>query len=234
MFVDLLMLTVIGCVLEFLCARYGALVLNATPFTYVSFLIAFLAVVRWRLWGLLTIPILNIANYLAGQNLELTYLISVYDWRFYLSATVGMLSIGINVLFFKKNTKSVINSTLKLLGVMFVDYIIMNAIQLIVYRMLTSGDILKVGVEIIEVHGVEGGINICKMGEAGFVYNLFSFGVLIVGTLVLRSQGIVCDRTQRFIDDKLNAELDRIDAETFTIQEAEESEAKDVSNSNLG
>ncbi|MGM9969891.1 MAG: hypothetical protein ACI35S_05790 [Anaeroplasma sp.] len=218
------MLSVIGFILEFLCTRYGSLVLNATPFTYVSLLIVFVAIVRWKLWGLTIVPIVVFANFLAGQKVELPYLAAVYDWKFYLSAVIGIATIGINVLFFRKDTNKVINSVPSTIGVIAIDYVLINVVQLIVYRLLTSGNIFEVGENMVK-YSADKMVNACQYGESGFAYNLFGLGVLIVGIFILRSQGIVCDRTQKFIDDKRNAELDRIDAVSFTIQEAEEDEA---------
>jgi hypothetical protein len=60
---------------------------------------------------------------------------------------------------------------------------------------------------------------LCKYGENVYVYNLLSLVVTIVGIFILRSQGIVCNVKQRFIDDKKNAELDET-FNRFSISEA--------------
>ena len=60
--------------------------------------------------------------------------------------------------------------------------------------------------------------------QSGFIYNLIALVILTVGTLIFRSQGIVCNVKQKFIDDKRNALLDEEDKK-FSIEEAPEEES---------
>ena len=110
---------------------------------------------------------------------------------------------------------------------MLVDFALVCGVQWVVYRLCCSGTLLNSGVIIYYYDHVENGIttrvseNLCRYGESTFIYNLLGLAVLIIGVFILRSQGIVCDRKQKFVEDKINADLDREDLK-FTIEEAEE------------
>ena len=56
---DLLTITIVGFILEVLCVKFGSTVFYGTPFICISFLMVFIAVVRWNLYGLIIVPILD-------------------------------------------------------------------------------------------------------------------------------------------------------------------------------
>lgn len=229
MVMDLLILTIIGCILEFLAVRLGSTVFNGCITAGFSLLITFIAVTRWNLYGLIVCPFLALATFLGGRQIaELSFLRETYDWKLALATGIGLCTMGVNVIFYKKiGTSNVINS-LGFIGLFFLDYLLFTFIQFVFYRLLTSPDFIHVGERYFEIvitneEGISETVrkNLCQLGEGGIIYNIFGLCVLIIGSYVLRSQGVICNAVQRLIDDKKNAELDRID-KNFSIQEAEE------------
>ena len=233
MVIDLTMLTIIGALLEGLCARFGGLVFaNTTPTTFISLFIVFLAVVRWNLWGLITIPFLAIATMIGGMNGDIDTLKSFYNWSYtgwqaYISIICGMLTVGLDVIIFKKfKTKKVVHNIYALVGICIANFVLYNLVQLLVVRLLTShGDLLHQGYVEYVVTNSKGTFthNLCTYGEGGFIANLFSLAAMVVGGLILRSQGVMTNVHDKLLDDKLNAELDELD-QNFRIEEPEDSE----------
>ena len=233
MVIDLTMLTIIGALLEGLCARFGGLVFaNTTPTTFISLFIVFLAVVRWNLWGLITIPFLAIATMIGGMNGDIDTLKAFYNWSYtgwqaYVSIICGMLTVGLDVIIFKKfKTKKVVHNILALVGVCILTYVLYNTVQLVIFRLLTSnGDFIHQGRIEYSVTNKKGTFvhNLCTYGEGGFVFNLFSLAVMVVGSLILRSQGVLTNVREKLLDDKLNAELDELDR-NFRIEEPNDSD----------
>ena len=224
MIVDLLVLAVIGFILEFLCVKFSGTVLYAAPSVTIALLIAFIAIARWNLWGLLICPILALATLWGGTKIEVSYMSAVYDYKLYISMVLGYLGLAINVIFFEKfSTKKVISSA-GYIGIIILDYILFCALQMLTYYVLciTTGDSGLFTYQIKENDVIkEITTNVQQFGMNGFVYNLLGFVILIVGGYVLRSQGVICNRKQKFIDDKENAELMAKDL-NFRIEEADE------------
>ena len=230
------MLTLIGGILEVFAVKFGAFVFNGAPFVCISLLIVFVAVVRWNFWGLLTAPLLALTAYLGGIWTDLPYVQAVYGWQMYLSTLIGLCVVSLNsIIFIKFGTNKIVSSPVLLVIMMIVDYLLLCIVQFAVYRLLTSGNLMKIGdipFTYFDNNTKENvTVNICKYGEERLIYNLFGFAVLVAGCFVLRSQGIVCNVKQRFIDDKINADLDRAD-ENFSIEEVvEEDLGEESSNS---
>ena len=88
MIVDLVMLAVIGFILEFLCVKFSGTVLYAAPSVTIALLIAFIAVTRWNLWGLLICPVLALATLGGGSQIEISYMSAVYDYKLYISMII--------------------------------------------------------------------------------------------------------------------------------------------------
>ena len=220
MVIDLIILSVIGFVLEMLLIRFlPGLVLPGTAFIFTSMLVMFMAVTRWNLWGLIIIPIICLAPMVGGTWMDAQRLRDIYsfqyDWQLYVSMVIGYLSLGVNVFFYKKNTKKIISSPFKMIGLVLLDYILFSIIQFIAYRLLTcNGNILHRG-QLLNSLGED---KICEYIEGGMLYNLFGLTITVVGLLILRSQGAVSNVKQKLIDDKKNAELDIIDL-NFRIEE---------------
>ncbi|MCR5349995.1 MAG: hypothetical protein K6E20_03285 [Acholeplasmatales bacterium] len=231
MIFDLATLLIVGFILEIICVKFGTTVFFGTPFMCITFLITFIAVVRWNLWGLMIVPLLALATIIGGRWSELPYLAHVYDYKAYISIVLGLSTIGINSIFFIKfGTDKITVSFLKIVGLLLLDYVTFTIIQFISYRLMTSHSLLESGKIIYEYtnkNDVTKSYNLCNYGENGFVYNLFALIAGIVGTLVLRSQGVVCNAKQKSVEDRKNAELDRLDRENFTIEDAVNTDESD-------
>ena len=234
MLFDLFALAIIGFILEMLAVKFSAFVFISVPTTAISLLMVFVAVARWNLWGLLICPVLALGTIVGGQQIEIPYLAAVYDHNIsisglaiFISAFVGLLTTGLNVISYKKNTSRIINSPWMMLVLIF-NYIVFCLVQIAVYRLITAGTLLHEGKILFQYVLNEGTVdevtktyNLCRLGEAGLVYNLFGLAVLYVGAYVLRSQGVLCNAIQKLIDDRKNAELNRIDRK-FKIEEADD------------
>lgn len=225
MIVDLVMLAVIGFILEFLCVKFSGTVLYAAPSVTIALLIAFIAVTRWNLWGLLICPVLALATLWGGSQIEISYMSAVYDYKLYISMIIGYLGISTNVIFYKKYKTDKIISGAWLIGIMLLDYVLFCVLQMVSYYLLcvTTGDSgLFTYPDVVDGVATDVTTNVQQFGMNGFIYNLLGLIVLIVGGYVLRSQGVVCNRKQKFIDDRENAELMAKDL-NFRIEEADES-----------
>ena len=227
MFFDLIILAIIGCLLEGLGSKCCGDIFTAAPTITLSFLILFIAIARWNQWGLIIIPFLALANKIGGEKIGFSFIAAVYDWKLYLSTVIGMLTMGFNVIIFKKCSSKKISSDMAHLFLLLAfDYLLYVTVQWASYRLLTSGNLLEGGVKIFEYYkyGDDGSAeliktNLCGFGENGFVFNIFGFIVAVIGCLVLRSQAVISNVREKLIDDKRNAELDRINTENFTINE---------------
>lgn len=216
---DLIVLLIIGLILEGLTQRFASTILSGAPTIAFGLLIVIVATARWNLWGLLVVPFIGLATWLGGSLGDVKYIADAYDWRVYISETVGLLTVGINCLFYKGHkTNKVVSNMWLLILIIIIDYILYNAIQFVFYRLCCTGNPFKMG----EIGGiytyVEGHLgkngaentyetitgfkNYCYYVEQGFIYNLFGLAVALVGTFILRSQGVIVNAVDKLIDDK--------------------------------
>lgn len=219
MLTDLLMLAVLGALLEGIATALSGMALQCPPSFTISFLVLFVAIARWNLWGLTIAPILVVGTILGGKNNFYDAMAAMYDWRLYVSALVGLLTLGLNVIIFKKNgtKKSILNNWL-LVVMILCNYVIYNLIQGATYWLCTrnvNGQILyDTGKKVI---------NICQWAINGYAYNLMGLAFAFVGVIILRSQGVVNNVIDKLIDDKKNAELQRqIENGEFDFGESDE------------
>ena len=219
MVIDLLVLTVIGCILEGLVSRFIGFLLDAAPTITFSLLIVFIAVARWKLWGLIPIPFLVMSTILGGHFSEISYYAAFYsfsNWQLILSMMIGLLAIGLNVILFRNHkTNKILKSPWKMLLILVADYIIYCVIQFMFYRLFTTGNLTSVAnIPFIYYtkdesgNSVENMKNLANYAEYGFMYNLFGLAVGVVGSLVLRSQGALNNAIEKLIDDKKQREAE--------------------------
>ena len=224
MFFDLLILTVIGCIIEFIVTKACGAALTAAPTTVISMLIVVVALARWNGWGVLVIPFLCLANMYGGRLMNISYLAAAYDWKLYLSSVIGLTALSYNLILFKKYTaKKLFNMNLSAIIFILTSYVVYCSIQFLSYRLICSGTLTHSGLNIFDYTNKDGvlkTVNLCTLGEGGFAFNLIGLIIFVVGILILRSQGVVCNVKNKLIDDKKNAELNRINTENFTVEEA--------------
>ena len=231
---DLILLTVLSVAIEFALSKFCYLVIGViTPASYITLLVAFIAVTRWGFYGLITVPFLVLGTVLGGMAVSETPFVSeVYkfssNWQYYVSIVLGFSAFVVNALIYKlKGTGKVISNTLLMILILIIDYVLFNVIQFISYRLLTSHNLIEGASTIFQYVNGNGdtvSININSYAEKGFIYNLIGFAVLFVGFIIFRTQGVVCNVKDRLIDEARNRELDRIDRETFGVQEDENQE----------
>lgn len=224
------MLTLIGCVLEGLCTKMTGLVLDAIPTTTISLIIVFIAVTRWNLWGLLTIPFLALGTLVGGMFHIMPGLGDIYDWKIYLSVVLGLLTIGVDVIFFKKmGTKNALKKTWLMFLILILNYILFNLVQIFFYKIFANGNPFLVGDPLFTTT-YQDDDKITRTAtyyiEYVSIYNLFGLCISIVGSIVLRSQGVIDNVVDKLVEDRENAEMLREDEETFRVDES--SEAKEA------
>lgn len=212
---DLTILTIIGFVIEIFLIKFGASVLIGAPFMGITLLIVFLSVTRWNLWGLITAPIMAGAVWIGGIMVDIPYLRAVYDWRVYLSLVIGLMGVGLNVILFKKfGTKKVLNDSWITVLVVVITYAVVCGIQTVVYSLITYPDAQN-----MYYYFNSKNYDLRYYGAMGIVYNLLGLVIAIVGSLIFRSQGVLCNAKQKLLDDKKNAELDK-EFDKFKIEES--------------
>ena len=262
---DLIVLLIIGLILEGLTERFAASMFNGTSTIIFGLFIVIVATARWNLWGLIVVPFIGFATWLGGSLGNIAYYADAYDWRVYISETVGLLTVGVNYLFFRGHkTRKVVSNMWLLILIIIIDYVLYCSIQFVVYRLCCSGNPFKMGelngwYTYVKGHLGENGadntfetiteeINRCYYIEQGFVYNLFGLAVALVGTFVLRSQGVIVNAVDKLIDDKKLAEeeqeylkkLGNDDSRSYStlakprIQQDDSIEIKDESSVNDG
>lgn len=219
MAIDLIVLTVIGCILEGLVSRFIGFALDAAPTITFSLLIVFIAVARWNLFGLLPIPFLVLCTILGGHFSEISYYAAFYDfsnWQLILSMMLGLSAVGLNVIVFRKHrTNKIMQNVWQMLAILVVDYIIYCEVQFVLYRLFTTGGLSGVAnipfaykTRNASGETVEEIKNLASYVEYGFMYNLFGLAVGVVGTIVLRSQGALNNAVDKLIDDKKQREAE--------------------------
>lgn len=220
---DLILLTVLGVLLEGLTERFASTILSGTPSVAFALFIVFFAVTRWKLWGLIIIPFLALSTWLGGSLGEIKYLADAYDWRVFVAEICGLATIGVNVVFYRKHrTQSIITTTWKVILLIIFDYVLYCTVHFIVYRLLTSGSLIRMG-ELGGIYKVatshfegddivtqinEEFVNYCYYIEQGFIYNLFALAVCFIGTFIFRSQGIINNAVDKLVDDKKLADAE--------------------------
>lgn len=227
MAIDLLMLGVIGCILEALCTKMVGFVMDAVPTATISLFILFIAVARWNLWGLLIAPLLALSTIIGGRFNSMEYRAAAYGIEMYFSIVIAMMVVALDVIFYKKGgTKKTILTTWKMVLIILMNYVLFSVVQIISYDLITSGHPFMRPVDRIPVDTAiseTGYIDRHFYVTVNYIYNLFGLALTYVGAVVLRSQGVINNVRDKLIDDKKQAELDRIDTQEFVmnIEEAD-------------
>lgn len=219
MAVDLISLTVIGCILEGLTSRFIGFALDAAPTVTFSLLIVFVGVARWNLWGLLPIPFLVFSMILGGHFSDISYYAAFYNfknWQLFLSTMIGLAGLGLNVLVFRGHKTNKIMQNVGWMILVFVaDYLVYCILQFITYRLLTSGSLIhpatveftyNIKNELGELEPKT--VNLAVYVEYGAIYNLFGLAVGLIASAVLRSQGVLNNAIDKLVDDKKEREAE--------------------------
>ncbi len=237
MLIDLTMLIIIGSILEGVVTYMSGLVLNSAATVSISLLIVLLALARWNLWGLITIPFLALATIIGGRLSPIPYFASAYEWRAYISIVIGLLFTGFSVIVFKKKGTMMLKKNYVLVLYILINYIVYNLIQLLSYELLYNIFSSPEGWNLITYtsyldssDGELVTVNVANFMTNGFIYNLFGLAIAIIGGFILRSQEAFGNVTEKLLEDKRLAEEIRKNDEEFYIPDIDEKEIKDDSN----
>ncbi|MDE7385446.1 MAG: hypothetical protein K2M84_06780 [Anaeroplasmataceae bacterium] len=216
MLIDLSLLIGIGVVIEALGIFAFNFMLRATVITSaVSLLVMVVAITRWRWKGLICAPFLALATLISGRffNPHLDFR-SLYGWELYLSTLGSLLSLSVNLIWFKyidynKTFKSIGLS----LGLCLMDIFVSQLTLSLLYMAFTaSKDFLILGF---------------------LAWNAFSFVLLLVGVYCFKRQNVLIDvevdmkeKSQERIDDsdfRLNIEEENVEKEKGDLKDGESS-----------
>ena len=144
----------------------------------------FLAIVRWKWYGLVIVPILALGNFIGCLSIDPgaieNYLI-MFDYKYFISLLLGLSTMCVPIILMKKlGTNYIVKSNSILIGVSFLIFILYELIRVLSYWILGGRyiDILN----------------------AGF-FDLVSLVVLILGSIIIRIQGSMIDVKDKVIAD---------------------------------
>jgi hypothetical protein len=105
MVIDLAILSIVGAILEGIgtWACFYAFT-GSVPTTVFSLLILFIAITRWKWWGIVVIPFLVFGNYIGIASIEINHLneyISIFNGNYVLSNILGLFSSILAIIFQK-------------------------------------------------------------------------------------------------------------------------------------
>ncbi len=202
MAIDLIILTVVGCAVEFLgIFVFNKMLVAKMIATAISLLIMLVATFRWGWKGLLLSPLLALSTILSGYliNPQVTFRQN-YDWRLYLAVLAQLLSMAINLLWFKKvkDERETIKSLQSLFALCAIDCVVsLLALSLVYFMTAFTFSLL------------------------GFIiWNAFGYVILFVGAFILSRQGILVNVKKNLI----NQRIEREEAEDFKLNLPDEKE----------
>ena len=202
MAIDLIILTVIGCAVEFLgiFVFNKMLIAKAIP-TAISLLIMMVATFRWGWKGLLVSPFLALATILSGYliNPHVDYRQN-YDWKLYLAILAQLLSFAINLLWFKKvkDEQATIKKLQSLFALCALDCIVSLLALTFVYFIIS--------------------LNLLIIDFAA--WSAFAYVLLFVGAFILSRQGILVNVKKNL----QNQRIEKEEAENFKLNLPDEKE----------
>ncbi|MDE6655909.1 MAG: hypothetical protein K2J85_02845 [Anaeroplasmataceae bacterium] len=213
MLIDLSLLIGIGVVIEALGNFVFNYMLRAMLITSsISLLMMMVAITRWRWKGLIVAPFLVAAMIISGRyfNPHVDFR-EFYGWELYLAALGSLLSLSVNLIWFKyidyKKTFKSIGLTLLLC---LIDIIISQLIVSLLYMAFTA--------------------NFMFLGF--LAWNAFSYVLLIVGVFCFKKQNVLVDveteiteKSQEISDSdfRLNIEEEVVEKEKGDFKDGESS-----------
>lgn len=202
MTIDLVILTIIGCAVEALgIFVFNKMLIAAIITTSISLLIMMVATFRWGWRGLLISPFLALATTLSGLliNPHVDYRQN-YDWKLYLAILAQLLSMSINLLWFKKvkDEQETTSKLQSLFALCAIDSIVSLLALSVVYLMTAFRFQLL----------------------AFAVWNAFGYVILFVGSFILSRQGILVNVKKNILSQK----HEREEAENFKMALPDEEE----------
>lgn len=202
MILDLVILTVIGCIIEAvgILACNKMLTCNMIA-SAVSLLMMVVATTRWGWKGLFIAPFLALATIISGRFFNPHDEFKVmYEWKFYISILLSLLSIGVNLIWFKFiNYKETFKQVKYVLLLGTIDIIVSQVVLTLVYFALMQQFLFL----------------------AFLIWNACSYVLLLVGMFILKRQNVLIDVKQSLIEK--NKEVKDVDFR-MDLPEDEENE----------
>lgn len=174
MIIDLSLLIGIGVIIEALGVFVFNKMLTATMITTaISLLIMMIAITRWRWKGLVVAPFLALATILSGRffNPHLNYR-GLYNWQLYISTLGSLLSMAVNLLWFKYIDYRKTFKSIRLTLLLCLIDVGMSQLSLSLLFLAFTGQFFMLGF---------------------LAWNSFSFVILFVGVFCLRKQNVLID-----------------------------------------
>jgi hypothetical protein len=186
MFIDLAILSIIGTVLEGIgtWACFYAFT-GSVPTTVFSLLILFIAITRWKWWGLVIIPILVSGNFIGVLSIETSIFNdykNIFDINYILSNALGMVScFWIIILHNKIGVKKIVKNNFILAVILITMFIIYETIRISLYWFIGGRGYIVISANFIDI---------------------ISLIMLILGSLIIKNQGILVDVEKQLIEDE--------------------------------
>ena len=183
MLIDLLITGIIGIVVEFLGVYVFNKMIYATIIPYaVSLLVMMISTTRWGSWGLILVPFLALSTVLSGRLINPTEALkSFYDWKLFISLFVSLSTFSLNYCWFDFKKKRKIQETMgSMAGLACLDIVVATLMLVLVYYILTGNMFIL----------------------AFPVWGLYGYAMLILGTCILFTQGVLVNVKDKIIEDK--------------------------------
>lgn len=183
MLIDLVLTGIIGVAVEFLGVYVFNRMIYATIIPYaISLLIMMIATTRWGSLGITLVPFLALATVLSGRLINpQEALKACYDWRLYISLLFSLSTFSLNYCWFDYRGKRKIKNTMgSMVALSCIDILLSTTILVLMYYILTSNLYIL----------------------AFPVWSIFGYAVLILGTCILFSQGVLVNVKEKFLEQK--------------------------------
>ena len=184
MLIDLLITGIIGVIVEFLGVFVFNKMIYATIVPYaISLLIMMISTTRWGSYGLVLVPFLALSTVLSGRLINPTVAFrDSYDFKLYISLFVSLSTFSLNYCWFDFRKKRKIKETMgSMAGLACIDIVIATIMLVLVYYLLTGNMFIL----------------------AFPVWGLYGYAMLILGTCILFTQGVLVNVKQKILDDKI-------------------------------
>ncbi len=202
MCIDLLMLSVIGIGLEALCTFFVNMTYGACPTAVISFLITYIAIIRWGYKGLIVIPFCALGNLIGGQFIVIDRV--QYDWKILLSVILGLSTFSLNLIpYHKWGTNKVVTNNWAYFGMMFLNFIIYEAVRGVAYAYIIQGD------------------NIYLLANA-VGYDVTGLAIMLIMGFVLKRQKVSLNFLEKLLAEQEQREKDQQYEEEYRNRQQEE------------
>lgn len=207
MILDLVILSVIGCIIEAVgIFAFNKMLTARIIASAISLLMMMISITRWGWKGLLIAPVLAAATLISGRffNPHETFK-DLYDWRLYISIVLSLLSLSVNMIWFKYiDYKKTFKNWKYILILCVIDILTSQLVLTLAYWAFAQ-----------------------EFGLLGFLaWNSCSFILLIVGTFILKNQNVLVNVKESLLEKRKQQEDDS--NFRMNLPEEDNNEIKDI------